>query len=170
MLLYSDIITGDEVFSDSFNPKLVDDVVYEVDCSMMTVKKGVDVDIGANASAEEAEESLEEGAELVNNIVHSFRLQPTQFDKKSYLTHLKGYMKVVKRKMTEKGANEEAVAKFEKDASTYAKKIISGFKDYEFYITESMDPDGIVLLLNFRADGVTPYFTIWKDGLTERKL
>lgn len=26
--------------------KLVDDIVYEVDCKMVTVKKGVDVDIG----------------------------------------------------------------------------------------------------------------------------
>lgn len=45
---------------------------------------------GANPSAEDgADGELEEGAETVNNLVYSFRLQPTQFDKKSYLTHLK---------------------------------------------------------------------------------
>lgn len=44
---------------------------------------------GANPSAEEQEETLEEGAKQVNNVVHSFRLQPTSFDKKSYLTYLK---------------------------------------------------------------------------------
>lgn len=32
---------------------------------------------------------MEEGATTVNNIVHSFRLQSTTFDKKSYLTYLK---------------------------------------------------------------------------------
>ena len=37
---------------------------------------------GANPSAEEAEEALAEGAEQKNNVVHSFRLQATQFDKK----------------------------------------------------------------------------------------
>lgn len=47
------------------------------------------IDIGANASAEEADEALEDGAQTVNNIVHSFRLQSTSFDKKAYLGHLK---------------------------------------------------------------------------------
>ncbi len=47
-------------------------------------------DIGANASAEEAEEDVEDQAVKVNNVVHSFRLQSTSFDKKSYLTYLKG--------------------------------------------------------------------------------
>lgn len=47
-------------------------------------------DIGANASAEEAEEALEDTAVKVNNIVNSFRLQSTSFDKKGYLTYLKG--------------------------------------------------------------------------------
>lgn len=44
---------------------------------------------GANPSAEEADEALEEGAETVNNVVHSFRLQSTTFDKKTYLVYLK---------------------------------------------------------------------------------
>lgn len=48
------------------------------------------IDIGANASAEEADEGVEDQAVKVNNIVHSFRYQSTQFDKKSYLTYLKG--------------------------------------------------------------------------------
>ena len=45
--------------------------------------------LGANPSAEEQEEALEDGATQVNNVVHSFRLQSTTFDKKSYLTYLK---------------------------------------------------------------------------------
>jgi hypothetical protein len=47
-------------------------------------------DTGANASAEEAEEGLEDAEVKVNNIVHSFRLQSTSFDKKGYLSYLKG--------------------------------------------------------------------------------
>lgn len=45
--------------------------------------------VGANPSAEEQEEALEEGASTINNVVHSFRLQSTSFDKKGYLTYLK---------------------------------------------------------------------------------
>ena len=47
-------------------------------------------DTGANASAEGADDALDDQAEKVNNIIHSFRLQPTQFDKKTFLTYLKG--------------------------------------------------------------------------------
>lgn len=48
------------------------------------------IDTGANASAEEAGEDVEDGAVQVNNVVNSFRLSATQFDKKQYLSHLKG--------------------------------------------------------------------------------
>jgi hypothetical protein len=68
MLLYSDVLTGDEMFSDAFpvcvsilhvrslqfrgpnssreTRKFVDDIVYEVDGSLITVKPGADVNIG----------------------------------------------------------------------------------------------------------------------------
>ena len=45
---------------------------------------------GANPSAEEQEDALDDpGLVQVNNVVHTFRLQQTGFDKKSYLTYLK---------------------------------------------------------------------------------
>jgi len=165
MLLYEDIITGDEMFSDAYPIKLVDDIVYEVECALVTV--GVDnVDIGANPSAEEGEEALEDGgAEKVNNVVHSCRLQATSFDKKSFLTYLKGYMKAVKALLP-----EDRVADFEKGAQIFAKKVVANFKDYEFFTGENMNPDGMVALLNYREDGTTPYLTFWKDGLKEVKL
>jgi len=167
MLLFSDLLSGDEMFSDAFPIKEVDDIVYEVDCALIVVKEG-DVDIGANPSAEEVQEALEDGASQVNNIVHSFRLQPTSFDKKAYLTYLKGYMKAVKAKLQE--TKPERVEAFEKGAANFAKKIVANFKDYEFYTGESMDVEGMIALLNYRPDGTTPYFTFWKDGLKEQKL
>jgi hypothetical protein len=47
------------------------------------------LDTGANASAEEAEETLEDEEVKVNNIIHSFSYQKTSFDKKSYSTYIK---------------------------------------------------------------------------------
>jgi len=169
MIIFKDIITGDEVMSDSYDLKEVDKVVYEVDCSMITLG-AVEVNTGANASAEEADEGVEDGAVQVNNVVNSFRLQSTSFDKKSYLTHLKGYMKKVKEALKEKGASENTIKEFETGAQAYAKKIVANFKDYDFYVGESMDPDGMVLLMNYREDGVTPFVTVWKHGLTEMKV
>ncbi|KAF1950049.1 translationally controlled tumor-associated [Byssothecium circinans] len=170
MIIYSDIITGDEIISDVYDLKLVDDVVYEADCKKITVGVG-DIDIGANASSEGGEdEGADDQATQVIDVVHSFRLNETSFDKKSYLTHLKSYMKAVKTKLTEKEAPAEEIATFEKGAQAFAKKIVANFKDYEFLIGESMDPDGMVVLLNYREDGVTPYVTVWKHGLKETKV
>lgn len=68
------------------------------------------------------------------------------------------------------GGNEDAKARlatFETAAGAFAKKVIGNFKDYEFFTGESMDPDGMVVLMNYREDGVTPYMIFWKDGLRE---
>jgi hypothetical protein len=79
-------------------------------------------------------------------------------------------MKKVKEALKEKGSSEDEIKDFETKAGGFAKKIIGSFKDYEFYIGESMDPDGMVILLNYREDGITPFMTIWKHGLTEMKV
>ncbi|KAK2003608.1 translationally controlled tumor-associated [Colletotrichum falcatum] len=170
MIIYKDIITEDEIISDSYDLKDVDGIVFEADCAMIT-EGAVHVDTGANASAEEADEGVEDAEVKVNNIVHSFRLQSTQFDKKGYLAYLKGYMKAVKAALQEKGAPAEKITAFEKGAQTYVKeKLLPNFKDFEFYTGESMNPDGMVVLLNYREDGVTPYIIVWQHGLTEMKV
>lgn len=73
----------------------------------------------------------------------------------SYLAYLKGYMKAVKSHLQEN--QPDRVEAFEKGAQAFAKKIIGNFKDFEFYVGESMNPDGMVALLNYREDGTTPY-------------
>jgi hypothetical protein len=170
MIIYKDILTDDEIISDSYDLKLVDNIVFEADCAMIT-EEAVHVDTGANASAEEADEGVEDAAVKVNNIVHSFRLQSTSFDKKSYQAYLKGYMKAVKGAMQERGAAPEEITAFEKGAQGYVKeKLLPNFKDFEFYTGESMNPDGTIVLLNYREDGVTPYIIVWKHGLKEMKV
>lgn len=52
-------------------------------------------------------------------------------------------MKAVKAKLNENGASEDEIKEFEKGAQGFAKKIVANFKDYEFLIGESMDPDGM---------------------------
>jgi hypothetical protein len=131
------------LISDSYDLKEVDNVVYEADCRKITVGVG-EINIGGNASAEGGDEdNTEDQAQQVLDVVHSFRLNETQFDKKSYLGHLKAYMKKVKETLKTNGASDETIAEFEKGAGAYAKKIVANFKDYEFLIGESMDPDGM---------------------------
>jgi len=113
-------------------------------------------------------------------------------------------MKTIKEELGK--TNQERVTDFEKGAQAFAKKIVTNFKDYEFvgfsqpfffyrwiqhklqYVGESMNPEGMVALLNYRVDGITregtpfsyystlttstsvAYLTFWKDGLKEVKL
>lgn len=167
MIIYKDVISGDELLSDAYEPKLVDNAVYEADCAMVQVG-GDDIDIGANASAEGGDDDLADGVETVHNVVHSFRLQPTSFDKKSYLTYIKGYMKTIKAHLEEK--HPDQVEEFEKGAAAYVKKVVKSFNDWEFFTGEGMDPDAMVVLMNYREDGVTPYVVIWKHGIEEMKI
>ncbi|KAG0340324.1 hypothetical protein BG000_000181 [Podila horticola] len=120
------------------------DGVIEIECQMIQIKQGTDVDIGANASAQEADEELEDGVVIVNNVVSAFRLQDTTFDKKQYTLYLKGYMKAIKAKIQEaaakNGKDAGAIFKaFETSAQAAAKKIPGNFKDYK--VGESMNPD-----------------------------
>ncbi|KAI0887202.1 translationally-controlled tumor protein [Annulohypoxylon maeteangense] len=171
MIIFRDALTEskDELLSDSFKLKDIDGIAYEADCAMIEID-AVNVDTGANASAEEADDGLEDSAQKVNNIIHSFRLQPTSFDKSSYLSYLKGYMKRLAKHLKDTGKSDEEIKEFQTKAQGFAKKIVSNFKDYEFYTGESMDVDGMVVLLNYREDGVTPFVTIWKHGLDEMKV
>ncbi|KAJ2046355.1 hypothetical protein GGH13_009350, partial [Coemansia sp. S155-1] len=52
----------------------------------------------------------------------------------------------------------------------FVKTVLGNFKDYDFYTGESMNIDGMIVLLNYREDGVTPFLTFFKDGLTEMKV
>lgn len=167
MIIFTDVISGDELLSDAYDVKLVDGVVYEAECAM--IKVGDDnVDIGGNPSAEDAEEELDSTVTTVNNIIYSFKLQLTLFDKKSFLTFIKGYMKRIKGHLADN--DPDAVDAFEKGAQTYIKKVIGSFGDWDFYTGESMDPDAMIVLLNYREDGTTPYVAIWKHGVKETKI
>jgi hypothetical protein len=52
-------------------------------------------------------------------------------------------MKKVQEAMKAKGASDADIEAFKTGASAYAKKIVGNFKDYDFYVGESMDPDGM---------------------------
>ena len=113
-------------------------------------------------------EGTDDQAEKVNNVVYSFKLAPTSFDKKSYMTYIKGYMKKVKAHLQE--TNPDRIPIFEKGIASFVKKVLGNFNDYEFYTGESMNPDGMVALLNYREDGTTPFFSFIKDALKEEKF
>ncbi|KXS12073.1 translationally controlled tumor protein [Gonapodya prolifera JEL478] len=170
-LIYKDVISGDEVLSDAYPVKEVDDFWLEADAKMIQVSGDVEVNIGGNPSAEGGDDDggvESAGAQTVNNIVYGLRLQQTSFDKKGYMAYIKGYMKAIKEHLQK--TNPDRVATFEEKAKKQVTKIVNGLKDYDFYTGENMNPEGMVILLNFREDGVTPYMLFFKDGLAEERV
>ncbi|KAJ6050211.1 Mss4-like protein [Penicillium canescens] len=81
-----------------------------------------------------------------------------------------GYARKVLMSLKKRNAPDEEVITFKKGVQVHTKRIIDSFNDWEFYTGESMDVDGMVVLLSYREDGITPFVTYWKHGLEEMKV
>jgi len=168
MLVYKDIITGDELCSDSYPMVELDGVVMEVQGKFIKKEDSFVLD-GANPSAEgEGEEGADAlSAQMVVNVVDKHNLQVTTYDKKSYVAHIKAYMKALKDKLTE--TNPGRVDAFMKAAQEFVKKVIARFDDFEFMTGEQMNPDGMVVLKFYKEGATDPTFWFWKDGCVSEK-
>merc|ERR1712121_596326 len=133
MKIYKDVFSGDELFSDTYPIKLVDDVLYEVTGKHVSRVLG-DVQLeGANASAEEADEGTETATESGVDVVLNNRLVETGFGKKSdYVTYLKGYMKKVVDHLEASGKKDE-VETFKKNINNVMKPLLGKFSDLQFF-------------------------------------
>ncbi|KAJ7401770.1 Translationally-controlled tumor protein like protein [Pitangus sulphuratus] len=124
--------------------------------------------IGGNASAEGPEGDGTEATVITGvDIVINHHLQETSFTKESYKKYIKDYMKAIKARLEEH--KPERVKPFMTGAAEQIKHILANFKNYQFFVGENMNPDGMVALLDFREDGVTPYMIFFKDGLEIEK-
>ncbi|KAK4880241.1 hypothetical protein RN001_008387 [Aquatica leii] len=144
MRIYKDIITGDEMFSDTYKLKLVDDVLYEVYGKLIQRKQG-DISIaGFNPSAEEADEGTDENVESGVDIVLNHRLVESYAfnDKKSYTLYLKEYMKKLVEKLQTSAPDQVDV--FKTNMNKVMKDILGRFKELQFFTGESMEVDDVV--------------------------
>lgn len=82
------------MFSDSYPIVEVDDVAFEVTAENITVG-GESFGYDGNEFGGE-EEGTDDTSETVINIVYNHRLQETFFDKKSFMSYIKSYMRRVK--------------------------------------------------------------------------
>merc|ERR1711962_1566283 len=164
MLVYKDLFSGDEMFTDSHCPKLVDEILYEVDAKRVKVSNSIDDRlIGGNPSAEEQEEGAADGEEMVIDLVHASRLVSVPFTKESFKSHMKDLSKKIVEKLNE--SNPERVEVFKKKMPAALMKIIKSFDDYDFYTGESMNPCGSLAMMNFFEICLTPDFTFIRDSL-----
>uniref|UniRef100_A0A2I2YMI2 TCTP domain-containing protein n=1 Tax=Gorilla gorilla gorilla TaxID=9595 RepID=A0A2I2YMI2_GORGO len=142
-------------------------IIYQDLISHNEIRSGGNIDdslIGGNVSAEGPEgEGTESTVITAVDVVMNHHL----FTKEAYKEYIKDYMKSIKGKLEE--LRPERVKHFMKGAAEQIKLILANFKNYQFFIGENMNPDGMVALLDYGEDGVTPYMIFFRDGLETEK-
>ncbi|XP_006902136.1 PREDICTED: translationally-controlled tumor protein-like [Elephantulus edwardii] len=178
MIIYRDLISYDEMFSDIYKIwEIADGLYLEVEGKMVSRTEGNIDDslIGGNASAEGTDcEGTESTVITGVDIVMNHHLQETSFTKEAYNKYIKDYMKSIKGKLEEQ--KPERVKPFMAGAAEQIKHILANFKNkrsifqqHQFFIGKNLNPDGMVALLDYCEDGVTPYIIFFKDGLEMEK-
>ncbi|XP_020102405.1 translationally-controlled tumor protein homolog [Ananas comosus] len=167
MLVYQDLLTGDELLSDSFPYEEIENgMLWEVE-GKWVVQGAVDVDIGANPSAEGAEEDegVDDQAAKVVDIVDTFRLQEQpSFDKRQFVTFMKRYIKLLAPKL-----DDEKQALFKKHIEGATKYLLSKLSDLQFFVGESMHDDGSLVFAYYKDGATDPTFLFFAYGLKEVK-
>ncbi|KAJ6305934.1 hypothetical protein OIU78_021297 [Salix suchowensis] len=146
MLVYQDLLTGDELLSDSFPYKETENgVLWEVE-GKWVVQGAIDVDIGANPSAEGGDdEGVDDQTVKVVDIVDTFRLQEQPaFDKKQFEV-------------------------FKKNIEGATKSLLPKLKDFQFFVGESMHDDSSLVLAYYKEGATDPTFLYFAHGLKEVK-
>ncbi|KAG5203832.1 hypothetical protein JEQ12_003415 [Ovis aries] len=135
MIIYRDLISHDEMFSDIYKIREVaDGLCLEVEGKMVSRTEGNIDDslIGGNASAEGPEGEGTESTVITGvDIVMNHHLQETSFTKEAYKKYIKDYMKSIKGKLEEQ--RPERVKHFMTGAAEQIKHILANFKNYQFF-------------------------------------
>ncbi|KMZ66453.1 hypothetical protein ZOSMA_29G01040 [Zostera marina] len=167
MLVYQDLFTGDELLSDSFPYKEIQNgILWEVD-GKWVVQGAVDVDIGANPSAEGADEGegVDDQTVKVVDIVDTFRLQEQPpYDKKLFVTYIKRLIKMLTPKL-----DGDAQVEFKKNIEAATKFLLSKLSDLQFFVGESMHDDAVVVLAYYKEGSADPTFLYFAHALKEVK-
>ena len=167
MLVYTDLLSGDELLSDSFPYKEIENgMIWEVD-GKWVVQGAIDVDIGANPSAEGAgeDEGVDDQAVKVVDIVDTFRLQEQPpLDKKLFIAYIKKYIKLLTPKL--EGEKQEA---FKKNIEGATKYLLAKLKDLQFFVGESMADDCSIVFAYYKEGATEPTFLYLAPGLKEVK-
>ncbi|CAN6676893.1 unnamed protein product [Malus baccata var. baccata] len=164
MLVYQDLLTGDELLSDLFPYKEIHNgVLWEVDG-----KVTVDVDIGANPSAEGGgeDEGVDDQAVKVVDIVDTFRLQvcgATSILQEAVFTWVKRYIKLLTPKLDGKSQEE-----YKKNIEAATKFLLGSSATSNCnFVGESMHDDGGLVFAYYREGATDPTLIYFAHSLKE---
>jgi hypothetical protein len=179
MLVYRDLISGDEMISDSFKLLPVKDENGEVIEGLMMceskniVKGGENIDIGCGNSfggGGEEDEGVDDQQVTVNNIIDNFQYTETQIGTPNdFKNWIKEYMNAVRTKLREAGKPKEFIQAFMGNAPKIATFFLKNFNEVQFYLGPSFCADSMVFSI-YSEGATTPNFYYIMAGLKEEKF
>lgn len=122
-----------------------------------------EINIGGNASAEEAAEQLDDSVETVDAIEFTFKLQSFDMDKKTLQGWLKSYFQAIRKHKKDAGVPQEEIKEFMAGAPECAKFLLGKAKEFEMFINEDFEEKGAVCFREWSEKGNLYYYI--KDGL-----
>ena len=135
MKVFKDLISGDEMFSDSYpHQQLYNDAIWEVKAKY--TKKSSDF---VAIASDDVADYYDDG-DMVVNLVDAFPLQEVQLTKKDFMSYVKGFFKSVVTKLKEEG-KEDRVKGFQQGATEAVKYIVSNFDEFQFYAGANYNVD-----------------------------
>jgi len=174
MKVYKCIVSGDELFTDTYKYEITDGVLRIV--AKHVTRSGDKIDdraFGGNPSAEDGAEEAADDPNSISgiNLVLDFRLHPAPVfnTKKEYGLYFKGYLKKVSAKLALKADFDEAA--FQARAKVAFGKLSTLFKEAEYFLGESENEEGIMVPCIWEdVDGEqVPVMYFFYDGLVAEK-
>jgi hypothetical protein len=175
MIVYTDVISGDEVLSSAFTQEDVLDAEGNVIEGMKMVQskmisKDDNVDVGCGDAFGGGGDEVDSGAQMVNNVIDSFQFTETQL---GTAMECKGWLKEYFNKVVEtlkgKGKGPDTIKPFKQSAPGIAKFLITNFAELQFFLGPSFDPDFMVFAM-YPEGATTPNFYYIMGGLEAMKF
>ena len=165
MIVYQDILTGDELLSDKFpKEEIFNGSMYKVQAKL--VAQGTpNVNIDANPSDKNSiEVDDEDQSILVVDIVDTFKLQEYTLDKKNFAhwaaKHTKDISKVL---------SDERLSIFQKNSKTNMNFLMTSFSTLRFFTGASTMIDSSFVFAKYEEGSEHPTFYYFIDDLKEIK-
>merc|ERR1712086_773565 len=126
MLVWKDILSGDEMVTDTFPHEVPEE--YNGACLLVkgkyTTKKSEFVAI----ASDDVDDGAEDG-ETVVDVIDAMRLQEVQLTKKDFMGIIKGFLGTLAKKLEADGKGDR-VAGFKKGATGMVKLIVGKFDEF----------------------------------------
>ena len=179
MIVYRDLISGDEMLSDAFKlQQVVDEEGNPVEglmyCeSKMIAKGGDDVDVGcgnAFGGGGGEDEGVDTSVAQVNNVIDGFQYTETQIGTANdFKGWIKDYMNSIRSALKEKGKGKEKIQEFMALAPGIAKYLLKNFNDLQFFLGPSFCSETMVFSI-YPEGALTPNFLYIMGGYEAEKF